>query len=135
VSSVLSARPRAVRALAASTAVAAAVATAVSCSPPPSSPQTIAKNTMYFYGWGNNQQFSCLNNLWMRESGWRVNAANPYSGAYGIPQALPGSKMAASGPQWRTDAGTQIRWGLNYIRARYGSPCGAWSHSLATGWY
>ena len=82
-----------------------------------------------------NQQFGCLNNLWMRESGWRINAMNPYSGAYGIPQALPASKMGASGPNWRTDAGTQIRWGLSYIRASYGSPCGAWGHSMSYGWY
>jgi hypothetical protein len=134
VSSVLSARPRAVRAVVASAAIVAAIGTAASCTPP-STPQTIAKNQLVGYGWGNNQQFSCLNNLWMRESGWRVNAANPYSGAYGIPQSLPASKMAAAGPNWRTDASTQIRWGLNYIQGRYGSPCGAWSHSLATGWY
>ena len=133
-STALSARPRTVRALVAGAAVITAVSTAAACSPP-SNPQTIAKNTLYAYGWGSDQQFSCLNNLWMRESGWRTTANNPYSGAYGIPQALPGNKMAAAGPNWRTDPGTQIRWGLNYIRARYGSPCGAWSHSLSTGWY
>jgi resuscitation-promoting factor RpfB len=87
------------------------------------------------YGWGNNQQFSCLNSLWMRESGWNPHAMNPYSGAYGIPQSLPGSKMASAGADWRTNPATQIRWGLNYIRGSYGSPCGAWSHSLAAGWY
>jgi hypothetical protein len=63
-----------------------------------------------------------------------VTAANP-NGAYGIPQALPGSKMGSAGPDWQTDATTQITWGLGYIKARYGSPCGAWAHSQATGWY
>ncbi len=132
--SAVSARPKARRAVLASAAVVAAVATATSCSPP-SNPRTVARNIMSTYGWGSDTQFNCLNNLWMRESGWNMYAANPYSGAYGIPQALPGSKMAAAGPNWRTDAATQIRWGLSYIRADYGSPCGAWSHSLATGWY
>ncbi|KJL44942.1 hypothetical protein RR49_00093 [Microbacterium ginsengisoli] len=73
--------------------------------------------------------------LWNRESGWRANALNPSSGAYGIPQALPGSKMATAGADWRTNGNTQINWGLAYISARYGSPCGAWAHSQATGWY
>ncbi len=90
---------------------------------------------MYTYGWGNDTQYNCLDALWQRESGWNVFAANPYSGAYGIPQALPGSKMASAGPNWQTDAATQIRWGLSYIQADYGSPCGAWAHSNAYGWY
>jgi hypothetical protein len=81
-------------------------------------------------GWGADQ-FACLNALWNRESGWRVNASNP-SGAYGIPQALPGSKM---GPGWQSDPVVQITWGLNYIAGRYGTPCGAWAHSQSTGWY
>jgi hypothetical protein len=132
--SVVSARPRARRAIIASAAALALAATAASCSPP-SNPRTVARNMLVGYGWGNNQQYSCLNSLWMRESGWNPNAMNPYSGAYGIPQALPGSKMGAAGADWRTNSTTQIRWGLNYIRGSYGSPCGAWSHSLATGWY
>jgi hypothetical protein len=82
------------------------------------------------YGWGADQ-FSCLNSLWNRESGWRVHAANP-SGAYGIPQALPGSKMGAG---WQNSARVQVAWGLGYIKSRYGTPCGAWSHSQSTGWY
>ncbi len=126
--------PRVRRTVLAATAVAAVTGAAASCSPP-TNPQTIAKNMIYGYGWGTDAQFTCLNSLWMRESGWRVNAMNPYSGAYGIPQALPGSKMATAGADWQTNASTQMRWGLDYIRARYGSPCGAWSHSLATGWY
>jgi resuscitation-promoting factor RpfB len=64
-----------------------------------------------------------------------VYAQNPYSGAYGIPQALPGAKMATAGPDWRTSARTQIRWGLRYIRGTYGSPLRAWDHEVAYGWY
>ncbi len=85
------------------------------------------------YGWSG--QFSCLDALWGRESGWNVDAENPSSGAYGIPQALPASKMASAGPDWRSDAATQISWGLGYIRAQYGSPCAAWDHEEAVGWY
>jgi uncharacterized protein YabE (DUF348 family) len=99
----------------------------------PGSAQAIAKAMVAKRGW-NSAQFSCLVSLWNRESGWRVNAANP-SGAYGIPQSLPGSKMAAAGADWRTDAATQITWGLGYIADRYGTPCGAWGHSQATGFY
>ena len=80
-------------------------------------------------------QFPYLNKLWKRESGWNVHAENPYSGAYGIPQAVPGSKMASAGPDWQSSARTQIRWGLHYIRARYHSPRRAWLHELSTGWY
>ena len=85
------------------------------------------------YGWSASQ-FSCLDSLWARESGWSATAANP-DGAYGIPQALPGSKMASAGADWQTNPATQIRWGLGYIKGLYGSPCGAWSHEEATGWY
>ncbi|WP_305785071.1 lytic transglycosylase domain-containing protein [Symbioplanes lichenis] len=80
-------------------------------------------------------QFSCLNKLWNRESGWDEGASNPSSGAYGIPQALPGSKMATVASDWRTNAATQIKWGLGYIEGRYDSPCGAWNHSESVGWY
>ena len=86
------------------------------------------------YGWSSSQ-FSCLDPLWNLESGWNVYASNPSSGAYGIPQALPGSKMASAGPDWQSDAATQIRWGLGYIQAMYGSPCGAWAHEQADGSY
>ena len=72
--------------------------------------------------------------MWNRESGWRVNAYNP-SGAYGIPQALPGSKMASAGPDWQTDATTQIKWGLGYIKERYHSPCEAWGLWQQQGFY
>jgi hypothetical protein len=124
------------RKLALAPAVAAvAVGVSLSACSPVVTPKTVAKNMMWGYGWGDAQQFACLDNLWTRESNWDPNAANPYSGAYGIPQALPGGKMAAAGADWATNPETQIRWGLNYIKGVYGSPCGAWSHSMATGWY
>jgi len=86
------------------------------------------------YGWGDGQ-FACLNSLWAKESGWNYRATNSSSGAYGIPQALPGSKMGAYGSDWRTNPATQIKWGLNYIDGRYGSPCSAWSTAQSRGWY
>jgi hypothetical protein len=88
------------------------------------------------YGWGGGQA-ACLDALWTRENaGWDPTQWNlSGSGAYGIPQALPASKMAAAGGGWRTDPATQIRWGLSYIRAAYGTPCGAWAHEEADGWY
>jgi len=85
-------------------------------------------------GWGSDQ-FSCLEKLWQKESGWNYRAYNASSGAYGIPQALPGSKMGSAGSDWETSAATQIRWGLGYIDGRYGTPCGAWDHSQSVGWY
>jgi len=97
------------------------------------SPQQIAEAMLGSFGWSSGQ-FACLDPLWARESGWRVTAENP-SGAYGIPQALPGSKMASAGPDWQTSAATQIEWGLGYIKGIYGSPCAAWDHEQATGWY
>jgi hypothetical protein len=101
---------------------------------PSGSAQQIAEGMLASYGWSSSQ-FSCLDSLWNEESGWNVTATNPGSGAYGIPQALPGSKMASAGPDWQTDAATQISWGLSYIQAQYGSPCGAWDHEEADGWY
>jgi hypothetical protein len=86
------------------------------------------------YGWSASQ-FTCLDLLWTRESNWNYRAQNPSSGAYGIPQALPGSKMATVASDWRTNPVTQIKWGLGYIKSRYGTPCGAWQHSQNTGWY
>ena len=80
-------------------------------------------------------QFGCLDALFERESGWNHAAKNTSSGAYGIPQALPGSKMASAGADWQTNPLTQVRWGVSYINARYGSPCGAWAHSESHGWY
>jgi hypothetical protein len=80
-------------------------------------------------------QFPCLDKLWKKESGWNPHAENRSSGAYGIPQALPGSKMASSGGDWEDSAATQVSWGLDYIEGRYSDPCGAWDHSESTGWY
>lgn len=94
----------------------------------------IARGLLAAFGWGQNQ-FGPLEKLWQRESGWNVHARNGSSGAYGIPQSLPASKMASAGPDWRNNAATQIRWGLGYIKGRYGSPAAAWRHSQATGWY
>jgi hypothetical protein len=109
----------------------------VTVSVPPPSPGTaksIAYNMLSSFGWKPSTYFGCLDNIWSRESGWSVTAANA-SGAYGIPQALPGSKMASAGPDWQTNATTQITWGLGYIQGRYGNPCSAWSFWLANGWY
>lgn len=102
--------------------------------PDPGTAQAIAYDMVRARGWGDDQ-FACLVALWNKESGWRVNAYNAGSGAYGIPQALPGSKMGSVAPDWETNAATQITWGLNYIGGRYGNPCGAWGHSESAGWY
>jgi hypothetical protein len=102
----------------------------------PNSAQGIAQKMVAARGWSDSD-FSCLVTMWDHESGWRVNATNPYTGAYGIPQALPGSKMATVGPDWQTNPATQITWGLNYIQGRYGTPCNAWAfwNSHSPGWY
>jgi hypothetical protein len=97
-------------------------------------PQSVARIMAADRGWGSGQ-FSCLVSLWNRESRWNYQAMNPSSGAYGIPQSLPGSKMASAGADWRTNPVTQIKWGLDYIADRYGTPCGAWGHSESHGWY
>ena len=98
------------------------------------SPQQVAAAMLGSFGWSSGQ-FSCLDPLWEHESSWSATAANAGSGAYGIPQALPGSRMASAGPDWQTNAATQITWGLEYIKGTYGSPCAAWAHEQATGWY
>jgi hypothetical protein len=85
-------------------------------------------------GWDMNE-VGCLISLWDKESGWDETAYNESSGAYGVPQSLPGDKMASHGDDWETNPATQIAWGLDYIEGRYGSPCGAWSHSESNGWY
>jgi hypothetical protein len=97
-------------------------------------PRTIARALLAEFGFSADQ-FGCLDSLWTSESGWRVTADNPHSSAYGIPQALPGSKMASFGADWATNPVTQIRWGLDYINDRYGSPCSAWSFKRGRGWY
>jgi len=101
---------------------------------PTGDPRGIAQAMLADYGWSADQ-FSCLDSLWQRESNWNHLAQNPSSGAYGIPQALPGSKMASAGADWQTNPATQIKWGLGYIQDRYGSPCAAWEHSQSVGWY
>jgi hypothetical protein len=98
------------------------------------SPRQIAVRLLHRFHW-SRRQFRYLDPLWAHESSWSVHAVNLYSGAYGIPQAVPGSKMASAGRHWRTSARTQIMWGLRYIKQRYGSPAAAWGHELATGWY
>ena len=97
-------------------------------------PRDLARALMPQFGMSSSQ-FGCLDNIWSQESGWNVHAANPSSSAYGIPQALPGSKMSSAGPNWEDNAETQIRWGLGYIRDRYGSACAAWSFKQGAGWY
>ena len=99
----------------------------------PTAAQAIARDMLLQRGWGDDQ-FGCLVELWNHESGWNVYASNP-SGAYGIPQALPGSKMATAGADWETNPATQISWGLGYISGRYGTPCGAWDAFNSKGWY
>ncbi len=102
--------------------------------PDPGSAQAIAYELVTARG-HSETEYRCLHALWMRESGWNHFAQNRSSGAYGIPQALPAEKMATAGPDWATNPETQIRWGLGYIDARYGSPCAAWEHSEEKNWY
>ena len=98
-------------------------------------PQQIAWHIMHWFKWKRDRQFRYLKWLWERESSWNVHAENPYSGAYGIPQAVPGVKMAADGRNWRWSAWTQIRWGMHYIKRTYRSPRRAWAHEVDYGWY
>ena len=98
------------------------------------SPQEIARAMLLRAG-GSQAQWTCLDALWGRESGWQTTITNASSGAYGIPQALPAWKMASAGSDWRTNPVTQIKWGLGYIAATYGTPCAALSHSNSYGYY
>lgn len=103
--------------------------------PGTTNPRSIAKQILknkYDYG---SEQYKCFNNIVIRESNWDINATNPSSGAYGIPQALPGGKMASAGSDWRTNPATQIIWGIEYMKDRYGSPCSAWGFKSSHGWY
>jgi hypothetical protein len=112
--------------------------TGVTTTAPPADP-TAAEATgqamLASFGFDTATQWPCLYDLWERESGWNVYAENGASGAYGIPQALPGDKMASAGADWQTDAATQISWGLGYIKSVYGTPCGAWDNEEAYGYY
>jgi type IV secretory pathway TrbL component len=138
------AQPAAVRSVAVQSAAASAVAPATSrptatldaaAISQRQAAQRTAARMLARFGWTVRHQWKPLKWLWNRESGWNKYARNPYSGAYGIPQALPGNKMASAGNHWRTNATTQIRWGLRYIKSRYGRPRAAWNHSQAYGWY
>ncbi|GLY28608.1 hypothetical protein Kisp02_19730 [Kineosporia sp. NBRC 101731] len=100
----------------------------------PRSAKAVARLMVSKRGWKSGQ-YTCLVKLWDKESNWRHNAQNRSSGAYGIPQSLPGSKMSSAGKDWRSNPSTQIKWGLRYIQERYGSPCSAWAHSRSVGWY
>lgn len=91
------------------------------------SPRDMARTLAATHGW-TGSQWVCLDKLWQHESNYETTVRNPSSGAYGIPQALPASKMSTAGPDWRNNPVTQIQWGLSYIGGRYGSPCGAWSY-------
>lgn len=101
----------------------------------PSGAEKIGQDLLPAFGFNQTTQWSCLYNLWMRESGWNVYAENTASGAYGIPQSLPGDKMATIASDWQTNPTTQIEWGLTYIRAQYGTPCGAWQNEVNFGYY
>jgi hypothetical protein len=111
-----------------------AIFVADAANPASGSDKAFALDLVLAHGWGHDQ-YSCLVALWNRESNWRVNAYNASSGAYGIPQALPGVKMAEAGADWMTNSQTQIRWGIGYIDGRYHSPCGALAHSDQFRWY
>lgn len=100
----------------------------------PGTARELGREMVLARGW-DESQWQCLDSLWQKESGWRTTAENRSSGAYGIPQSLPGSKMASVADDWRTNPATQITWGLGYIGNRYGTPCGAWAHSQARNWY
>ncbi|MEU3601952.1 transglycosylase SLT domain-containing protein [Streptomyces sp. NPDC006798] len=84
---------------------------------------------------GDDAQFRCFSEIVTKESGWDVQASNPSSGAYGLVQALPATKMATAGSDWKTNPETQIEWGVDYMKDRYGSPCGAWTKWQTQGWY
>jgi len=112
--------------------------TGVATTAPPSNPtaaQATAKAMLASFGFSTTTQWPCLYDLWERESTWNVYAENPVSGAYGIPQSLPGDKMASAGADWQTDATTQIKWGLGYIKTVYGTPCGAWQNEVNYHYY
>jgi hypothetical protein len=96
---------------------------------------TVSQAQSYARSRVSYHQYRCLLPLWTRESSWRWNARNPSSGAYGIPQSYPASKMRSAGADWRTNYKTQIRWGVSYVNHRYGSPCNAWAFWQRHHWY
>jgi len=129
---------KAAQAAAAAAAPQAASSSSSSSSPGDNSPAgaraTASAMASSQYGWGSGE-FSCLSQLWQKESGWNYQSYNSSSGAAGIPQALPGTKMASAGSDWASNAATQISWGLGYIKSTYGTPCSAWAHSESVGYY
>jgi len=111
--------------------------TGITGSAPPADPsaaEVIGEEELVDFGFSKATQWTCLYDLWQQESGWNVYAENP-SGAYGIPQSLPGDKMASAGSDWQTDPRTQIIWGLGYIKSVYGTPCAAWQNEVDYGYY
>ncbi|MEU3658741.1 transglycosylase SLT domain-containing protein [Streptomyces sp. NPDC032940] len=123
------------KALAGAALAAAACGSLIAAGPaqaatPASSAQTTAKKII-----GDSAEYQCFSKIVEHESGWNVNATNASSGAYGLVQALPGSKMASAGSDWKTNPATQIKWGLDYMKDRYGGACDAWSFWQANGWY
>jgi hypothetical protein len=105
-----------------------------SAPPDPRTAESIAYNMMGRFGFNPSTYYGCLYDLWQRESGWSYIAENA-SGAYGIPQSLPGVKMASAGADWQTNPATQIAWGLGYIKGQYGNPCSAWAFEEANNYY
>ena len=101
----------------------------------PDGAREVAKDLMEDkYGWGD-KQYACLDDLWIKESNWNYRASNKRTGAHGIPQALPATKMDSAGTDWRTNPVTQISWGLRYIEVRYDTPCKAWAKFKRSNWY
>jgi hypothetical protein len=112
--------------------------TGVATIAPPANPtaaEALGKELLVSYGGFSSSQWDCLYSLWQRESGWNVYAENGASGAYGIPQSLPGDKMASIASDWQTNPATQIKWGLSYIKSTYGTPCAAWQNEVNYGYY
>jgi hypothetical protein len=114
---------------------AAAKASKSSSSFPVQSSYTVAQIQSMAASMVPSGQFQCFSNIVDHESSWNYRAVNASSGAYGLFQALPGSKMSSVGSDWQTNPATQIKWGLNYMDSRYGSPCEAWSFWQANNWY
>ncbi|MEV5276585.1 transglycosylase SLT domain-containing protein [Streptomyces sp. NPDC052811] len=126
----ITARKKSIAAAGATLLAATGVAmAAVPAQAAPTSAKAIAQQMM------PSDQFQCFSNIVNHESGWNPSATNASSGAYGLVQALPGSKMASAGADWQSNPATQIKWGLNYMKERYGSPCGAWNFWQQNSWY
>ncbi|MEU5401794.1 transglycosylase SLT domain-containing protein [Streptomyces sp. NPDC005963] len=122
--------------VATSAAMVMGVAPAASAAPAaPAAAEVVSAKTIAKKMINDEAQFQCFDKIVEHESNWDIDASNPSSGAYGLVQALPGTKMATAGSDWRTNPATQIEWGLDYMKDRYGSACGAWSSWQVQGWY